>query len=68
MMRALMRAALDKASPDHKPKNRPEGEPDEGWLLADFGDVIVHIFSPDQRENYQLEQLWSKGKVLLHVQ
>jgi ribosomal silencing factor RsfS len=28
----------------------------------------VHLFSPDQREHYDLEELWSDGKVLLRVQ
>ncbi len=45
-----------------------EGESWDGWILLDVGDVIVHIFSPDQREYYSLEDLWSQGKVLLRVQ
>lgn len=49
-------------------KPRLEGNPDEGWLLADFGSVIVHIFSKSRRDYYALEELWSDAKVLLHVQ
>jgi ribosome-associated protein len=45
-----------------------EGVPEDGWLLVDFGDIIVHIFSPDRRSYYRLEDLWSDGKVLLHLQ
>jgi ribosomal silencing factor RsfS len=30
--------------------------------------VVVHLFSPDQRDYYDLEELWSDGKVLLRVQ
>jgi ribosomal silencing factor RsfS len=30
--------------------------------------VVVHLFSPDQRQYYDLEELWSDGKVLLRVQ
>jgi ribosome-associated protein len=45
-----------------------EGEPQNGWLLADYGDVVIHIFSPDQREYYQLEDLWADGRVLVHLQ
>lgn len=37
-----------------------EGTPDSGWLLLDFGDLIVHIFSPDQRAYYRLEELWGR--------
>lgn len=49
-------------------RGRVEGVPEDGWLLVDFGDIIVHIFSPDRRNYYRLEELWSDGKVLLHLQ
>ena len=47
---------------------RVEGEPNDGWLVVDLGDVVVHLFSPDQREYYDLEKLWDQAKVLLRVQ
>jgi ribosome-associated protein len=37
-----------------------EGSSDSGWVLLDFGDIIVHLFSPDQRKYYRLEELWSR--------
>ncbi len=45
-----------------------EGEPDSGWILLDYGDVVVHIFDPGLRDYYGLEELWHEGKVLLRVQ
>jgi ribosome-associated protein len=49
-------------------KGHSEGTPSDGWSVIDYGDVVVHLFSPDQREYYQLEQLWEKGKILLRLQ
>jgi ribosome-associated protein len=45
-----------------------EGKPDSGWVLLDFGDVIVHVFSPAQRRFYNLEQLWSAATPIVRVQ
>jgi len=45
-----------------------EGEPASGWVLMDYIDVIIHVFSPDLRAFYDLEGMWQEGKVLLRVQ
>jgi len=45
-----------------------EGESESGWILLDYGDVIVHVFDPEQRAYYGLEELWREGKVLLRMQ
>ena len=45
-----------------------EGTIDSGWLLLDYGDVIVHIFATAEREYYQLEKLWSKANLVLRIQ
>ena len=45
-----------------------EGTLDSGWLLLDFGDVIVHIFAPFEREYYQLGELWSEAVSVVRIQ
>jgi ribosome-associated protein len=47
---------------------RVEGEPGSGWVLVDFGDAVVHLFSPEQRAYYNLEGLWAKGVSIVHMQ
>ena len=45
-----------------------EGAGDSGWLLADFGSVIVHIFGPLERDYYQLDKLWDKAIPVVRIQ
>ena len=45
-----------------------EGLPASHWILVDFGDVIVHIFTPPERDYYGLEKHWSEAKAILRVQ
>ncbi len=44
-----------------------EGTAESGWMLIDFGDLIVHIFSPEQRLYYRLEELWHESHVVLRM-
>jgi ribosome-associated protein len=68
MLDALAKGVLEVAKQEHKKKGRIEGRAEEGWLVLDYGDVVVHLFSPDMREYYDLEELWSDGKILLRMQ
>ena len=68
MLDALAKTVIDEMRKQHKKKGRLVGEARGGWLVVDYGDVILHLFSPDQRDYYKLEELWNEGKVLLRVQ
>lgn len=43
---------------------RVEGRQNGDWVIIDFGAVMVHLFMPGLREKYQLEKLWSEGKIV----
>ena len=45
-----------------------EGDAETGWILLDFGDVIIHILGPKEREYYDLERLWSDAKTVVYLQ
>jgi ribosome-associated protein len=45
-----------------------EGTLDSGWLLLDYGDVIVHIFGAREREYYRLDELWREARPVLRIQ
>jgi len=40
---------------------RVEGLTESSWILMDYLDVVVHVFTPDMREYYRLEQLWGEA-------
>ena len=68
MLDALAKSVQDAMREKHQRKGRIEGQPHDGWLVVDFGSVVVHLFSRDQRNYYRLEELWQEGKVLVRVQ
>ena len=52
----------------HVVPHHSEGTADSGWLLADFGSVIVHILGPLERDYYQLDKLWDKAVPVVRIQ
>ena len=47
---------------------RIEGTPSSGWILMDYGSVVVHLFIPELRAFYDLEDLWRDGRVVVRIQ
>jgi ribosome-associated protein len=45
-----------------------ESSGQSGWIVMDYGYVVVHLLSPEMREYYDLEGLWHKARVVLSVQ
>lgn len=50
------------------PKHHREGTPQGGWMLLDFGDVVIHVFGPEEREFYSIEEAWSEGVEIVRIQ
>jgi ribosome-associated protein len=68
MLGALTEGVRDAERESRHFGGKVEGRPEGGWILVDFGSVIVHLFSPDRRDYYGLEELWHEGKIVLRVQ
>lgn len=45
-----------------------EGTSESGWVLMDFGDVMVHVFTPERRAYYKLEELWKDAQTVVKIQ
>ena len=59
-LRAIRNEICDRVHKEHKVKAySSHGTPDSGWMLIDFGDVVVHIFHAEKRSFYALEDLWN---------
>lgn len=68
MIDALSKYVREEVKKKYELIANPEGEGSNGWVLIDFGDVIVNFFLPEKRAYYQLEDLWSEGRVLVKIQ
>jgi len=67
-LRAIYRTLQEDLAKQRYRPLRIEGDPASGWILMDFGDVIVHVFDADLRAFYDLEERWAEAPVLLSIQ
>jgi len=68
MVNALVKTVKKEIKQEYGLGPNIEGEANAGWMLMDYGGLILHVFSPDRRDFYRLEELWSEGKTVLHLQ
>ncbi len=66
-LKAIIDAIVGELKSDNIKAMHEEGTPDSGWVLLDYGAVIVHIFDPVQREFYKLEKLWESAPTRVRV-
>ncbi|MEM9504298.1 MAG: ribosome silencing factor, partial [Cyanobacteria bacterium P01_E01_bin.43] len=64
-VRAISSSMLETAAVnfDRRPL-RIEGQTEGSWILQDYGEVIAHIFMPDEREYYGLEAFWGHAEAV----
>jgi ribosome-associated protein len=67
-LNALREDIVEKLKEQSQRPNRVEGTPEAGWIVLDYGDVIVHLMTGEQREFYRLESLWVEAPRLLVIQ
>jgi ribosome-associated protein len=61
---SIGRAVIDELEERGERTVHIEGLQTGEWAVLDFGDIVVHIFSPGLRERYSLERLWSESKIV----
>ena len=67
-MRAVVATLTKELRGDGVRPRHQEGESDSGWVLLDYGSIIVHLFSPELRDRYNLEELWREAKQVVRLQ
>jgi len=67
-IRAILRDMEEALAKEGARAARIEGTPETGWVILDYSDLIIHVFSPEQREFYRLERLWHKASTVVVVQ
>lgn len=65
---ALVRELDDALKTKGVRRYRLEGDTHSGWVVADYGDVVVHIFGPEERDTYQLENVWEDAVQVVRIQ
>ena len=48
-------------------RHHREGTPESGWMLLDFGDVVIHVFGAEERQFYNLESAWAEATELVRI-
>lgn len=68
MLTALAESVDRAARTEFSIHSKVEGNADDGWVLLDMGDIVIHLFDAERRKYYSLEELWNNGKVIVKFQ
>ncbi len=62
-IQSIAEGVRDHLREDARERAKPEGDAQSYWVILDYSDVILHVFSEETREFYDLERLWSDAKI-----
>ncbi len=68
LLDSLASAVKEEIKKAHGYNASVEGSGQTGWVVLDFGYVVVHLLTETLREFYSLETLWQDAKIVLSVQ
>lgn len=63
-VKALSYAIVDEFAQRGQEPLHVEGQQEGDWIVLDYGDFVIHLFVPELREKYALEELWNKGQIV----
>lgn len=63
-VRAISKGIVEAADKMKVPLWHIEGDKSADWVVVDFGDIVVHLFIPELRERYALEELWKGAEIV----
>lgn len=63
-VQALSGAVIDQLAKEGQHPLHVDGNREAEWIVLDYGDLVVHLFIPELRQKYTLEELWQKGKIV----
>ena len=61
---ALCKAVIERLEKEGLYSYRIEGQRTADWIVLDYSDFVIHLFTPEFREKYALEQLWHEAKIV----
>ncbi|MDF2549396.1 MAG: hypothetical protein K0S07_463 [Chlamydiales bacterium] len=67
-LQSLCREVQDKMAERECYPIRKEVREDSGWIVLDFGDILLHLFTVELREKYRIEQVWRSGTIVSRQQ
>lgn len=63
-VKAISQAIIDDFAGQGLQPLHIEGQQEGDWVVLDYGDFVIHLFIPDLREKYDLEELWQEGEIV----